>query len=212
MVIKWRKDNMRHYFVDRKHDEEDYFVFQETFQGVNFSFKSCSDVFSKNELDYGSLVLVRSVLEHSNIFDGGKIMDMCCGYGTIGILLSKFLDVEFYMSDVNSTAVELAKTNVINNKTYIKPENIFVSNLFDNVNLSFNHIVSNPPIKVGKKILWSFVDGSYEHLETNGTLTLVIKKNLGEDSLRKYLISKFGNCDIWERDKGYYILHCIKNN
>ena len=64
---------------------------------------------------------------------------------------------------------------------------------------------------MGKKYLLDFVDESYENLLQDGTLTLVIKKNLGADSLKKYLISVFGNCEIWERDKGYYILHSVKN-
>jgi 16S rRNA (guanine1207-N2)-methyltransferase len=82
--------------------------------------------------------------------------------------------------------------------------------MFARVEKKYNHIVSNPPIKTGKAKLFEFVDGALEHLELNGTLTLVIKKNLGEESLKKYIISKFGNCEIWERDKGYYILHTIK--
>lgn len=200
---------MRHYFISSEHKEEDYFEFKETFLDVSFTFKSCSDVFSKNELDYGSKVLVKSIIENKEVFSG-KIMDMCCGYGTIAILLSKFIEAEYYLSDINSTAVELARHNVKVNNTGINISNIFESNLFEKIEPSFNHIVSNPPIKVGKKYLLAFVDQSYEKLENNGTLTLVIKKNLGADSLKTYLINKFGNCDIWERDKGYYILHSTK--
>ena len=54
------------------------------------------------------------------------------------------------------------------------------------------------------------MDGAFLHLYDGGDLTLVIKKNLGADSLKKYLINKFGNCEVWERDKGYYILHSKK--
>jgi 16S rRNA (guanine1207-N2)-methyltransferase len=177
--------------------------------GKSFVFTSCPDVFSKNQLDYGSLVLVKSVIEHKDLFSG-KIMDMCCGYGTIAILLSNFIEAEYYLSDINSTAVELAKVNVNKNARTIDENNIFVGNLFENINTKFNHIVSNPPIKVGKKYLLAFVEQSYENLEKNGTLTLVIKKNLGASSLKDYLTELFGNCEVWERDKGYYILHSVK--
>lgn len=200
---------MRHYFVPSEHDKDEYFTFGETFNGETFSFRSCPDVFSKNNLDYGSLVLVKSVLEHSEVF-GGKIMDMCCGYGTIAIILDRFLDGEFYMSDVNTTAVDLARENIRLNHTSIKEDNVFAGNLFENVSETFNHIVSNPPIKVGKDVLLGFVDGAYEHLEKMGTLTVVIKKNLGAHSLKDRLIEKFGNCEVWERDKGYYILHSVR--
>ena len=154
--------------------------------GKNFIFKSCPDVFSKNQLDYGSLVLVKSVIEHKELFSG-RIMDMCCGYGTISILLSKFIDADYYLSDINSTAVDLAKYNVSKNAKNIGINNIFVGNLYENVEQTFNHVVSNPPIKVGKKYLLDFVNQSCEKLESNGTITLVIKKNLGAGSeIAKY--------------------------
>ena len=200
---------MRHYFVPSVHKAEDYFEFTENFMGKNFTFTSCPDVFSKSQLDYGSLVLVKSVIEHKELFSG-KIMDMCCGYGTIAILLSNFIDADYYLSDINSTAVELAKENVKKNAKNIDKNNIIVGDLFENVAETFNHIVSNPPIKVGKKYLLAFVEQSYERLEKDGTLTLVIKKNLGASSLKDYLTELFGNCEVWERDKGYYILHSEK--
>ena len=197
---------MRHYFIAKEHKSSDYFTFDTNFNGKKFTFKSCSDVFSKNELDYGSLVLVRTIIKHKDEFSGNAL-DMCSGYGTIGILLSHFIDCNFDMCDINSTAVDLAIYNAKINNSKI---NVFESDMFARVEKKYNHIVSNPPIKTGKAKLFEFVDGALEHLELNGTLTLVIKKNLGEESLKKYIISKFGNCEILERDKGYYILHTIK--
>lgn len=200
---------MRHYFVPSEHKAEDYFEFSAEFMGKRFTFKSCPDVFSKNQLDYGSLVLVKSIIEHKELFSG-KIMDMCCGYGTIAILLSNFITADYYLSDINSTAVDLAKYNVSKSAKSIDINNIFVGNLFESVDQTFNHIVSNPPIKVGKKYLLDFINQSFEKLEDNGTITVVIKKNLGAGSLKDYMTELFGNCEIWERDKGYYILHSKK--
>ena len=135
---------------------------------------------------------------------------MCCGYGTIAILLSNFITADYYLSDINSTAVDLAKYNVSKSAKSIDINNIFVGNLFESVDQTFNHIVSNPPIKVGKKYLLDFINQSFEKLEDNGTITVVIKKNLGAGSLKDYMTELFGNCEIWERDKGYYILHSKK--
>jgi len=202
---------MRHYFVSRNHEDSDYFTFKAKFNNLDLIFKSCSDVFSKDELDYGSLVLVKSIIEHKDEFSG-KIMDMCCGYGTIAILLSYYIDTDWYMSDINTTAVELAKANIQINHCNIHDENVFVSDMFCGIDKTFDHVVSNPPIKAGKKYLLSFVEGAYEHLNNNGTLTLVIKKNLGAGSLKDYLINLFGNCQIWQRDKGYYVLHSEKKD
>ena len=96
------------------------------------------------------------------------------------------------------------------NNCNINISNVTVGDMFNGIDKEYDHVVSNPPIKAGKKYLLAFVDGAYSHLKKGGTLSLVIKKNLGEESLRKYIISLFGNCDIWKRDKGYYILHTVK--
>lgn len=204
-----KENNLHHYFVPSNHKESEYFKFDFNFNGKNFVFKSCPDVFSKNEVDYGSLVLIKTILKHSEVF-AGDILDMCCGYGTIGIMLSKFIDANFELSDVNSTATDLAKENLKLNQCTI--EKVYTSNMFESIEKKYSHIVSNPPIKAGKKVLLSFIDGSYSHLLDGGTLTLVIKKNLGESSLKDYIIGKFGNCEIWQRDKGYYILHSVFKN
>ena len=209
MDTKSKENNFKHYFISQEHKEEDYFTFKTIFNNKEYVFRSCKDVFSKDELDYGSLVLIKTIEKHKNSFNG-NILDMCCGYGTIGILISSFLNANIEMCDINTTAVELASNNVKQNKTNITQ--VFTSNLYENVNKVYNHIVSNPPIKVGKKVLISFIDGSYNHLEENGTLTIVIKKNLGADSTKKYMTNLFGNCNVLERDKGYYILQSKKMN
>ena len=198
---------MRHYFIAQEHKDSDYFTINHNFNGKNYLFKSCSDVFSKNQVDYGSLVLIKSVIDNRDVFNG-NFLDMCCGYGPIGIILSQYLNGVFSFADVNATATALTEENCKKNE--VKFENICTSDMFEGVKDNFNHIFSNPPIKTGKTKLFEFVDGSFEHLQDNGTLTLVIKKNLGEESLKKYIISKFGNCEIWKRDKGYYILHTTK--
>ena len=198
---------MRHYFISQEHESGDYFNINHNFDGKNFVFKSCSDVFSKNQVDYGSLVLIKSVIENKEIFSG-NYLDMCCGYGPIGIILSKYLEGRFSFADVNKTATQLTEENC--KKNGVNAEKVYTSDMFASVDDNFNHIFSNPPIKTGKSKLFEFIDGAFEHLHNNGTLTLVIKKNLGEESLKKYIISKFGNCEIWQRDKGYYILHTTK--
>lgn len=200
---------MEHYFINKEHKESDYFKFETKFLDKNYIFNSCSDIFSKNELDYGSLVLVKTVLKHFPDFEG-NVLDMCAGYGTIGILLSKNLpNTKFSLAEINKTGIELSKKNVKENKC-LNIENIVESNLFENITEKFDMIVSNPPIKVGKQILFKFATDSYEFLNNGGNLVLVIKKNLGADSLKKHLISIYGNCEILNRDKGYYILKSTK--
>ena len=201
------KENLRHYFVASEHLEDEFFQFSHEYLGESFSFTSCNDVFSKNQIDYGSQVLIEAVVEDRGFYQG-KILDMCCGYGAIGVILSRFLDAQFDMSDINSFALKLAEINVKNNRA--KVSKIIESDMWSSVTDTYDHIVSNPPIKVGKKYLLSFIDGINDHLNSNGSVTIVIKKNLGADSTKKYLTEIFGNCEVLKRDKGYYILRSIK--
>ena len=155
---------MRHYFISQEHESGDYFNINHNFDGKNFVFKSCSDVFSKNQVDYGSLVLIKTVIENKEIFSG-NYLDMCCGYGPIGIILSKYLEGRFSFADVNNTATQLAEENC--KKNGVNAEKVYTSDMFASVDDNFNHIFSNPPIKTGKSKLFEFIDGSFEHLHNN---------------------------------------------
>jgi len=201
------KNNLHHYFISSEHTESDFFEFNHVQLGENFKFTSCNDVFSKKEIDYGSQVLINAIVKEKEFYKG-KILDICCGYGTIAIILSKFLDVQFDGCDVNTLAIKLANINIKNNNA--KVDKLFESDMWENVTGKYNHIVSNPPIKAGKSVLLKFLDGINEHLEDNGSVTIVIKKNLGAESTKKHLESIFGNCEVLKRDKGYYILRSKK--
>ena len=183
---------MQHYFIDKSHNESDYFKYKENFNNKNYVFNSCDSVFSKNNADFGSLTLIKAVLKNFED-DSYSILDMCCGIGVIGILLADNLKSSTVdMCDINKTAVELSlKNKQENNINNIN--DIFVSNLFENVKNFYDIVVSNPPIKTGKKLLFQFAEDSIKHLNDGGYLVLVIKKNLGEDSLRKKLIEIYGN-------------------
>ena len=57
---------MRHYFITSEHDKSEYFKFSENFMAKDFTFNSCDDVFSKDNLDYGSLVLLKTIIKNKD--------------------------------------------------------------------------------------------------------------------------------------------------
>ena len=69
---------MQHYFIDKSHNESDYFKYKENFNNKNYVFNSCDSVFSKNNADFGSLTLIKAVLKNFED-DNYNILDMCCG-------------------------------------------------------------------------------------------------------------------------------------
>ncbi len=197
-----------HYFLNTEHRKEDYFSFTDYFMGDSYTFESCADIFSKDNFDYGTTTLLKTVF--NNVTLNGTVLDVGCGYGIIGILIKKYYpNLNVKMLDINKNAVMLSCKNA--NNIGVKVD-VFDSNLYDNVNFKVNHIVTNPPIKAGKQNLFNVVIGAKDVLEPNGTITLVIKKKHGIESLKNKMNEIFGNVKILNRDKGYYILHSEKIN
>lgn len=159
-------------------------------------------VFSKKGLDFGTRTLLETI---DNI--NGHVLDFGCGYGPIGIYLKKTFNVEVDAVDVSLRALKLAKKNAELNKTNV---NIFESNIYENVNKKYDYIVTNPPIRVGKKILYQILFEAKEHLNVNGELWLVIHKDQGAKTLVKDLEKEY-KVEIKNKNKGFYII-CARNN
>ena len=199
---------MQHYFIDKEHAPSDFFDFNDQVLDLNLCFRSCDSIFSKNKIDDGTRTLLETIAKKCTLT--GNCLDLGCGLGVIGIALCKKYALNFDMVDINGTAVKLSRQNTITNNVQ-RQTNVFESDGFSAVKNMYNNIITNPPIKTGKTLLFSLMNGAYEHLNQNGQLILVIRKDHGMESLKKHLLELFGNCQILERNKGYYILHCIKN-
>ena len=173
-------------------------------RGQKFIFKTDNGVFSKDGLDFGSRLLLESIpLEEV----GGKILDLGCGYGIIGIVLNKLLGCSCDMVDVNLRALHLANMNCdLNN---CSNTNIFESNCYSNVTDKYNSIITNPPIRAGKSIVYEMLFDASKYLEDNGKLFLVIRKQQGAKSLIRDLSNDY-NVDVINKEKGYFILKCSK--
>lgn len=193
-----------HYFVDTEHKCEDFFEFKENFLGFDFIFTSCDNVFSKNEIDYGTKVLINAIIKNFDL-NKKKCLDLGCGLGVVTIALSKFFDkASFVLSDITSIACKLSEENL--KKNNCKNFMIKKSDLFENLDEKFDYIITNPPIRAGKKLLLKLIDDSTKFLENKGKLVLVIRKNHGEESIKKYMETKLKNVEILKRDKGFYVL------
>ncbi|MBU3829104.1 MAG: class I SAM-dependent methyltransferase [Candidatus Lactobacillus pullistercoris] len=191
---------------DAPHDKHivDYHV-----DGIDLKFNTDAGVFSKMRIDYGSGVLIKTMREVA--FPKKGILDVGTGYGPLGLFAAKFWPEQTVdMVDINERGLVLAKENAALNK--IKNISIYSSNIYENVdqNEKFGLIITNPPIRAGKKVVSTILSEAYEHLVDQGVLLVVIQKKQGEPSARKLLRTTFGNCDILARDKGYYILKAVK--
>lgn len=199
---------MQHYFIETEHKDSDYFEFSSVVAGEKLTFRSCDNIFSKDEVDFGSRTLIDTVVEQ--VKPSGYGLDFGCGYGVVGITIIKKFGVNIDFADINGTAIELTRTNLLKNGIKSAGD-LIKTNGFENITKNdYDFILTNPPIKTGKKLLFEIMQGCFNALKSGGTLTLVIRKDHGEDSLKKHLVSLFGNCEILKRNKGFYILHCKK--
>lgn len=180
------------------------FVFN--FKEHTFKFHTDSGVFSKHYIDYGSFALLKAFTPNDLPY---PILDMGAGYGPIGIVISKLYSKEVYMCEINERAYLLNQKNIIQNQA--TKARVFHSDLYEKVSgVMFSSIVTNPPIRAGKKVVYEIYSKAYEHLVCGGELWVVIQKKQGAPSSKDYLTTIFGNCEIVAKDKGYYVLRCIK--
>ena len=114
--------------------------------GKKFIFFTDNGVFSKDGLDFGSRLLLESIpLEEV----GGKVLDMGCGYGVLGIILNKITSCSVDMVDVNLRALHL--TNINAKENHCTDYKVYESNCYSNVESRYSCIITNPPIRAGKK-------------------------------------------------------------
>lgn len=192
---------MEHYFTNNQNLKSELRDIEISLCEQNFKFKSDNGVFSKNKIDYASLFLVKTFLAYNKKEITG-ILDIGCGYGFIGISLSKLLNKHVDMYDINKRAVHLCKMNIDINKV---DATVNESDIYEKVDGKYDLIITNPPIRVGKEVLMEFLKGGLARLNKDGELWFVISKDQGAKSVKKEL-EKICTCEIMDKSKGFWVL------
>ena len=171
---------------------------------------TASGTFSPQQLDFGTEVLIEQ-MDLAPV--SGNLLDLGCGWGPIALNLGQLRpNTKVWAVDVNTRSVELTQANAknlgISNITALLPEQV-------PADLRFSGIWSNPPIRVGKKELHNLLLMWLPRLETGGEAYLVVQKNLGSDSLQKWLTEELVNgyeVSRYTSIKTYRILKVKKNS
>ena len=194
---------MSHYFVNDDNVVSKPRKVVYSINGVDFSFESDNGVFSKNELDKGSELLIETLLP---VDLGKSLLDLGCGIGVIGLTLAYFHPgLNVCLTDVNTRALSLCDANA-NTLRLSQKVTVLQSDIYTKVEGKFDSIVSNPPIRAGKKVTYEIYKGALKHLNYGGSLYIVIRKQQGALSVKSYLEQLFGNVTVLAREKGYFIL------
>ena len=195
---------MSHYFENDDSLKSNIVDFKLNINNNYFTFSTDNGVFSKGELDFGTYLLIKNVLK---IDLNGQILDLGCGYGPIGIILKKLNDINVDMVDVNKRAIHLTKINAKKNGVIV---NCFYSDGFENVDNNYDYIVSNPPIRIGKKNLYKLLIDAKKYLKKDGEMVIVVRKEQGALSLIKDM-SVYYSVKTIDKEKGFLIIS-LKND
>jgi 16S rRNA (guanine1207-N2)-methyltransferase len=196
-----------HYYSRTQKVESEPKFWDFTLRSQLFRFKTDNGVFSKKEVDFGSRLLIEA-FELPNV--EGSVLDVGCGYGPIGLSIAKnYPERIVHMIDVNERAIELSKANAVQNAVH--NVEIYESDTLINVKeFNFAAILTNPPIRAGKKTVHDIFEQSYEHLVTGGELWIVIQKKQGAPSALEKLKERFTTVETIDKSKGYFIIKAVK--
>ena len=169
--------------------------------GVELTLTADRGVFSAGRLDPGTAVLLREapVPEH------GTVLDLGCGYGPVAVWLAlRAARLRVWAVDVNERARALTTENaaahgLAERVSVAAPEQVPES-------LRFDEIWSNPPIRIGKPALHALLDLWLPRLADQGVARLVVARNLGADSLARWLAERGYRVERAASSKGYRVL------
>ena len=188
-----------HYYTENPNSAHDERRIALRALGNDLTFVTDAGVFSRDGLDRGTEVLLEALppLE-------GRVLDLGCGWGAVGVALGKrYPALDIVMTDINSRAVELARRNLAENGVTAA---VLQGDGFDAVEGRFDTIVTNPPIRAGKAVIYGLFARAREYLEPDGALYVVIRKQQGAPSALKYLKEIYSRAETVDRASGFHVL------
>jgi 16S rRNA (guanine1207-N2)-methyltransferase len=174
--------------------------------GLELELVGGSGVFSGTRLELGNSVMFRETAPPAR---AGSFLDLGCGYGVIACALAAAVpDCRVLAVDVNSRALDLtrlnaARTGLAARVDVSRPEEVDPAIIFD-------EIWSNPPVRIGKPALHDLLSTWLARLVPNGCAHLVVGRNLGADSLQRWLVEQGYPTRRIASAKGFRVLRAVR--
>lgn len=191
---------MSHYFTTPTGAEKRRSV-DVRFWDTDWRFTTANEVFSADGLDLGTGVLLRSVAPPANTT---RLLDLGCGWGVLAVALATACPGAVVDAvDVNPRALALCTDNARQHGVgdRVRP---LLPNAADSA-VRYDEIWSNPPIRIGKDALHELLLTWLPRLSPNGVARLVVGRNLGADSLQRWLIDQGWDCERTASAKGFRV-------
>jgi 16S rRNA (guanine1207-N2)-methyltransferase len=197
-----RKKIAEHYFTEQPKSKVHLGLIRTYLRERSFQLLTASGVFSKERIDLGTRLLVENMV----LPEKGCVLDVGCGYGAVGIAAAIFNpDLHVVMVDVNMRAIRLARQNAELN--HVWNVEIRHGHLYEPTkDLTFDCILSNPPVSAGMKTVEAIITEAPTHLTGEGTLQMVVKSKIGGKRLQAIFEKAFSNVDVLARGSGYRVL------
>ena len=188
------------YYTADPHSESKPMPCAFPYRGYGLNFMTDSGVFSKGELDVGTRLLLDALPALS-----GDVLDLGCGWGAIGVAVARAnREARVVMADVNHRALGLAKDNCARNG--VTAEVIESDGMAAVMGRTFDAVITNPPIRAGKQVIYKMFADAAVSLKEGGALYLVIRKQQGAESCVKYLKTLFDEVEKLDKSAGFWVL------
>jgi 16S rRNA (guanine1207-N2)-methyltransferase len=195
---------MPHYYDEEQEGPLVPYRIHVSARGISLDLWSASGVFSKDELDEGTRLLIEQCI----LMPGWRVHDLGCGIGVVGIFAKRVEpSCEVLCSDVSKRAIELSHKNVGEQAPSIVVRH---SDGYNQIPEIFDTVLLNPPYVAGRELILRLIREAHEHLRPSGLLQLVARHNKGGSTLKEHLLELFGNCDDDRRQKGFRVYICRK--
>ena len=172
-----------------------------SYRGLALTFRTDAGVFSRGEVDAGTKLLLEALPEEMD----GEILDLGCGWGVIGVSIArKWPGTRVTMADVNTRALDLSRENAKRNRaevTCVESDGMAALE-----GRTFDAVVTNPPIRAGKQVIYKMFADAAKSLKPGGALYLVIRKQQGAESCMKYLQTLYTHVEKIDKSGGFWVL------
>jgi 16S rRNA G1207 methylase RsmC len=196
-----------HYFSENPVSPERRGLVRGRLRGMDLEFVTSSGTFSVRKIDRGTRLLVESMI----LPDEGRVLDMGCGYGVVGVVAKRLAPaLEVWMADINERATSLARLNlerngvegmVVQGDLYVPLEG-----------MRFSAVLSNPPFSAGlRQVVRPLVKGAANHLKLGGNLQVVVQSQKGGRTLASMMEETFGGVEVLARGGGYRVLMSVRD-
>lgn len=195
-----------HYYTHDPHAAHDRRQVAVKAGGEELTFATDAGVFGKRRLDPGT----RLLLEHVALPGQGTILDLGCGWGAIGVTVARRAPgCRVYLVDLNQRAVALARENLARNGVTngVVREG---DGLAPVAEVRFDLILTNPPVRAGKQVIYRLMAEAAAHLVPGGRFVAVVGNKQGAGSYRRKVREVFGNAADIGKGGGYRVIQAVK--